>query len=100
MIYKTFNAFVFFLLANLSGLALANDGQGGLDNQIGGTVSSAKPKAVPVEKSDSSGNDCGGKDRCGQMSSCAEARHYLNDCGVTKLDRDHDGIPCESICWN
>ena len=42
--------------------------------------------------------DCGGKHTCKQMSSCAEAKHYLNDCGVSRLDRDHDGIPCESIC--
>ncbi len=30
--------------------------------------------------------------------SCAEARFYLEECGLTKLDRDHDGIPCESLC--
>ncbi|BBL73997.1 hypothetical protein MishRS11D_10950 [Methylomagnum ishizawai] len=44
------------------------------------------------------GGACGLKSTCGQMSSCAEARHYLNDCGLSKLDRDHDGVPCESIC--
>jgi hypothetical protein len=41
---------------------------------------------------------CGSKRTCGQMASCEEARHYLNDCGVSKLDRDHDGTPCESLC--
>jgi endonuclease YncB( thermonuclease family) len=41
---------------------------------------------------------CGGKRTCGQMSSCAEARFYLEQCGVHRLDRDRDGIPCESIC--
>ncbi|PLX68821.1 MAG: hypothetical protein C0603_04835 [Denitrovibrio sp.] len=32
------------------------------------------------------------------MSSCSEALFYLKSCGLSKLDRDHDGIPCESIC--
>ncbi|WP_174520391.1 excalibur calcium-binding domain-containing protein, partial [Bergeriella denitrificans] len=27
-----------------------------------------------------------------------EAKFYLNKCGVRRLDRDGDGIPCESIC--
>ncbi len=41
---------------------------------------------------------CGAKRTCGQMVSCAEARAYLTQCGVTSLDRDRDGTPCESIC--
>lgn len=53
-----------------------------------------------LKDSGSSGNssDCGAKSKCGEMNDCAEARHYLNDCGVGRLDRDKDGIPCESIC--
>ena len=47
--------------------------------------------------SDSQGQ-CGSKRTCKQMSSCAEARHYLNVCGLDRLDRDNDGIPCESLC--
>lgn len=41
---------------------------------------------------------CEGKYKCGQMNSCDEAYFYLQQCGVGKLDRDKDGIPCESIC--
>ena len=41
---------------------------------------------------------CGSKRRCGEMDSCAEARHYLTKCGVRSLDRDGDGVPCESLC--
>lgn len=41
---------------------------------------------------------CGGKRYCSQMTSCAEARFYLNTCGLKKLDRDGDGIPCENVC--
>jgi Excalibur calcium-binding domain len=43
---------------------------------------------------------CGSKNLCGQMNSCDEAMHYLNDCSVTSLDGDNDGTPCESICGN
>jgi len=34
---------------------------------------------------------------CKQMTSCAEAKKYLKQ-GYKRLDRDHDGVPCESIC--
>lgn len=53
---------------------------------------------VPVVKSTHSGFTCSGKRFCKQMVSCEEARYYLNVCGVYRLDRDNDGIPCESIC--
>jgi endonuclease YncB( thermonuclease family) len=56
-------------------------------------------KNLPVKKvSTSSGFECGSKSRCGDMSSCAEAEFYLNQCGLRKLDRDRDGVPCESLC--
>jgi hypothetical protein len=32
------------------------------------------------------------------MSSCAEARFPLQSCGLTRLDGDGDGVPCETIC--
>lgn len=32
------------------------------------------------------------------MGSCAEAHFYLHTCGVSSLDRDGDGIPCETLC--
>jgi hypothetical protein len=41
---------------------------------------------------------CGAKKKCSQMTSCKEAYFYLNKCGLKRLDRDKDGIPCESIC--
>ena len=41
---------------------------------------------------------CSVKKTCKQMRSCEEARFYLTQCGVKRLDRDKDGIPCESIC--
>ena len=53
----------------------------------------AQRKATP--RSDYS---CGGKRFCKQMESCKEARFYLTKCSLRRLDRDKDGIPCESIC--
>lgn len=42
---------------------------------------------------------CQPRKTCGQINSCAEARHYLENCSWGgRLDRDSDGIPCESIC--
>lgn len=40
---------------------------------------------------------CGSKRYCKQMSSCEEAKQYLA-CGVSSLDKDGDGVPCESLC--
>jgi endonuclease YncB( thermonuclease family) len=41
---------------------------------------------------------CGNKRFCSQMASCDEAHFYLGHCGVKTLDRNKDGIPCESLC--
>lgn len=39
---------------------------------------------------------CQGKIYCSEMTSCAEATFYQNNCPGTKMDGDRDGIPCES----
>ena len=41
---------------------------------------------------------CSNKSYCKQIRDCAEARFYLNECGVKTLDGDGDGRPCESLC--
>ena len=41
---------------------------------------------------------CGSKRYCRDMTSCEEAMFYLQQCGLTRLDGDSDGVPCESIC--
>ena len=41
---------------------------------------------------------CGDKRYCSQMSSCVEAFFFQRICGVTSLDGNHDGVPCESLC--
>ena len=41
---------------------------------------------------------CGMKRTCSEMASCEEARFYLTQCGLGRLDRDKDGTPCEALC--
>ncbi len=41
---------------------------------------------------------CGSKQYCREMASCEEARFHLRQCGITTLDGDDDGVPCENIC--
>jgi endonuclease YncB( thermonuclease family) len=41
---------------------------------------------------------CGAKRYCREMSSCAEARFYLAECGALRLDGDGDGTPCDELC--
>ncbi|WP_198553585.1 MULTISPECIES: excalibur calcium-binding domain-containing protein [unclassified Shewanella] len=36
-----------------------------------------------------------GKAHCSQMRSCDEATFYIKNCPGTKMDGDHDGVPCE-----
>ena len=41
---------------------------------------------------------CGFKRYCGEMSGCVEARFYFTQCGLSRLDGDRDGVPCETLC--
>ncbi len=39
---------------------------------------------------------CDGRTYCSQMTSCEEAKFFLENCPDPKMDGDDDGIPCES----
>lgn len=41
---------------------------------------------------------CGEKRACKEMTSCEEAQFYLKECGLSRLDGDQDGTPCEALC--
>jgi len=41
---------------------------------------------------------CGTKKYCKEMASCEEAKFYLTQCGLSRLDGDSDGVPCEKLC--
>jgi hypothetical protein len=48
--------------------------------------------------SDGKSYTCGTKTKCSEMKSCEEATYFYKTCGLTKLDADKDGVPCESLC--
>lgn len=58
----------------------------------------ASTAKTPAQDAQSTDSRCGDKRSCKDMSSCSEARYYLQQCGAKNLDRDGDGIPCESLC--
>lgn len=53
-------------------------------------------KDLPIKGAESF--TCAGKTYCREMISCAEAKFYLAQCGLSRLDGDKDGVPCEKIC--
>ena len=53
----------------------------------------AEPPEPPVVE-----GPCEAKRTCGEMTSCEEARFYLTQCGISRLDKDKDGTPCEALC--
>lgn len=72
------------------------------DNPFGASASASQTQSATPARSTparaSSSSDCSGLPRvCGQMANCAQARKALQ-CGNKRLDRDRDGVPCESIC--
>lgn len=52
----------------------------------------------PIISADTGNFSCGSKRYCKEMSSCEEAKFYLQHCGATKIDGDGDGVPCEKMC--
>lgn len=63
------------------------------EDQRGGVVIPER-----VREPEIGGFRCGTKRTCREMTSCEEARFYLDVCRVTRLDGDGDGVPCEGIC--
>ena len=58
--------------------------------ECAGTMTSEELPAAQV--------DCQAKRYCTQMKTCEEARAYLTQCKIKSLDRDGDGVPCETLC--
>lgn len=87
-------------LVKVSGASGGVVTSGGGSNS-GGTTSSDTSQAIePAPMSvvpPSTGVSCGGATTCKQMASCEQAYACLA-AGRTSLDRDRDGVPCESIC--
>lgn len=56
------------------------------------------PVLAKSKKADAEQFSCADSKYCKEMSSCAEAKFHLNECGESRLDRDGDGVPCENVC--
>ena len=59
-------------------------------------TSTSQPPRTKIEPAQNF--DCSPRKNCSTMVSCEEAYYHLNTCGNGRLDRDKDGIPCESLC--
>ena len=64
--------------------------QAQLPSPIGISTFATAPKPVPVSFK------CDGRKYCSQMTSCAEAKKFLQNCPGMAMDGDNDGIPCET----
>lgn len=62
------------------------------------TRAPAAPTVAPTGPASGSGFTCAGKRYCREMTSCEEAKFYLTQCGVSSLDGNKDGVPCETLC--
>lgn len=59
--------------------------------------SSTPRSAIPSNPSGNTPNvDCSRKPYCKTIATCEEAYAFLQQCGLKRLDRDSDGLPCES----
>jgi endonuclease YncB( thermonuclease family) len=63
----------------------------------GNTSTPNTTKTITLSQS-GGGFTCGEKQTCGQMTSCAEAHFYLEQCGLSRIDGNHDGTPCSKLC--
>lgn len=62
--------------------------QGLLQSQSGPLPAFEQPEA-------SSSFRCDGRTHCSQMTSCAEAKFFLQNCPGVEMDGNDDGVPCE-----
>lgn len=59
------------------------------------TVAHVAPGSSELADAASSSFSCDGRTMCPQMTSCAEATYFIQHCPGTKMDGNHDGVPCE-----
>ena len=64
------------------------------DTNSASIVSTNTPPPVAVITAASTFS-CDGRKHCSQMTSCAEATYFIQNCSNTKMDGNNDGIPCE-----
>jgi hypothetical protein len=60
----------------------------------------AAPPATKSPRQSTASFRCDGRTYCSQMTSCEEATYFLKNCPGTKMDGNHDGVPCEKQWCN
>ena len=58
-------------------------------------ITRAAARAADVPAAATPQFSCDGRTHCSHMRSCAEATYFLQHCPNTKMDGNHDGVPCE-----
>lgn len=81
-------------------LALGTYGYGEYSKRVGAQMVPSHTESVPgpgtSPRQDSpSGFRCDGRTLCSQMTSCDEAKFFLQNCPGVKMDGNNDGVPCE-----
>lgn len=77
----------------LAGQSFSSRGEAPAVLNGGGASRHAAPLASPSAGTTVS---CARRPTCKRIPTCEMVYAYLHECGLTALDRDHDGVPCES----
>ncbi len=77
--------------------SLASTRRPSSSSTTGGTTTGGSSTGNSSTTTGGSSVSCNGARTCSAMTSCEQAYACLN-AGRQSLDRDNDGVPCESIC--
>ncbi len=87
---------VFLVLGVVALLVYRKHGTEGVSSGSRRTTGARADGRLPSMKESPSRFQCDGRIYCSQMHSRAEAEYFTRHCPGTRMDGDHDGIPCEN----
>ena len=64
------------------------------DAVVSTSYASTIPESAEARES-ASPFKCDGRTHCSHMTSCAEAKFFIQNCPRTEMDGNNDGVPCE-----
>lgn len=89
-----------YLCYLLIGLSTTSFAANSTDNPFGTSHHTSKKSVVKIAKSQKAKKveNCSNlPTRCADIADCADAQRALR-CGMTRLDRDNDGVACDKDC--
>jgi len=86
---------LFLIVFLLGGVAFGYNRYTAHERRLALESSPVLPAPSPTENGIAGGFRCDGRTMCSQMTSCAEAKWFINNCPGTRMDGNHDGTPCE-----